>query len=248
MGLFNHPTIGDVQSYVYLEGKILAVYLEDAAIAVAKWDTADVEYENKKIFYNAPIRYHCQAIGIERANGAVADGGRGFDVDDRVILMAKIGSTPQLGEEYPIIYVVAHLLGAVPCTYNYVLLRISPNAFLPHTPPYGTWNAGVYTVTTPNSHLHEYVTVWDAKKGAKATIYNPVTRQAYSFPVTMEAFKPALDYYQFVDEELFTLDPQGDDQSQEAGFTPDWLSDSNGDKIRNGIEAKEWWSRNTQFH
>lgn len=91
MPVFNHPTFGDIQSYVYLEGKILKVYLEDVDVSESLWDTADVEYENKKIFNNAPVRYHCTPVGVERANGAVADGGRGFDVDDRVILMAKIG-------------------------------------------------------------------------------------------------------------------------------------------------------------
>jgi hypothetical protein len=240
--VFNHPTFGDIQSHVYLEGKILKIYLEGDDVPEAKWDTADVEYENKKIFYNAPIRYHCTAVGIERANGAIADGGRGFDVDDKVILMAKIGSSPHLGEEYEKMYVVAHRDGVVPCAYNYLLIRMSASALLPHNPPYGTWLAGAYTPTTPNSHLHEYITVWDAAKGAPAKIYNPVTKVLYVFPVTVEEFKPAFDYYRFTDEELFTLESQGDMQSQEAGFVPDWLQDFQGNKIRAGATPDAWWT------
>ena len=97
--LFNHPTFGDVQNFTYLEGKVLAVYLEGDGVPEARWDTADIEYENKKIFYNAAIRYHCTPVGVDRANGAIVDGGRGFDVSDNVILMAKIGSAAGQGEE-----------------------------------------------------------------------------------------------------------------------------------------------------
>ena len=242
MPKFNHTTIGDIQNYVYLEGTILKVYLEDGAIAAANWDTADVEYENQKVFLNAPIRYHCMPTGIDRANEAVADGGRGFDVGDKVILMAKIGSRPQLGEEYEKVYVVAHRDGIVPCTYNYLLIRMSAGVFLPHSPPYGVWHDGVYIPNKPGSHLHEYCTVWDAAKGAPATVYNPTTGVSYVFPVTMEDLKPVLDYYKFVDEELFTLTPQGDDESQEAGFTPNWTTDIQGNNIRNGAPPDAWWT------
>lgn len=242
MGLFNHNNFGDIQSHVYLEGTILKVYLEDSGIPAAKWDTADVEYENHKVFLNAPIRYHCQMIGVERTNGAIADGGRGFDVGDKVILMARIGTTPGLGEEYPIVYVVAHRDGVVPCSYNFLLIRMSATELSPHSPPYGTWLNGVYTATNPGSHTHEYITVWDPAKNAKATIYNPVTHLPYSFPVTVEAFKPAFDYYRFIDEELFTLQPQGDAQIQEAGFVPDWRSDLQGKQIRGGLDDNAWWT------
>ena len=242
MPLFNHINIGDVQSHVYLEGKILKVYLEDAEISADKWDTADVEYENHKIFNNAPVRYHCTAVGIERSNGAVVDGGRGFDVDDRVILMAKIGTAHGRGEEYGQMYVVAHRDGVVPCTYNYLLIRMSASDLIPHNPPYGKWVSGAYVPNNPGSHSREYVTVWDVAKGEMARIYNPATELAYAFPVTMEEFKPAFDYYRFVDEELFTLGSQGDEQSQEAGFTPDWLSDVQGNKIRDGVVPDAWWT------
>ena len=242
MPLFNHATIGDVQRHVYLEGKILKVYLQGNAIAEGKWDTADVEYENRKVFFNAPVRYHCQAVGVERANGAIADGARGFDVDDKVVLMAKIGSAAGMGEEYEKVYVVAHRDGVVPCTYNYVLIRMSKSAFIPHTTPYGKWIGGSYVPNIPGSHAYEYCTVWDAAKGTVATIYNPTTGFPYVFPVTVEEFKPALDYYKFVDEELFTLTAQGDEQIQEAGFVPDWRSDGQGTKIRSGIAPDAWWT------
>jgi hypothetical protein len=246
MSLFDHKTIGDVQKYVYLEGTIKKIYLEDDDIAEALWDTADVEYENKKMFYNAPVRYHCQATGIERTNGAVADGGRGFDVGDKVILMAKIGSAPGKGEEYEKVYVVAHRDGPVPCTYNFLFIRISATALLPHAPPYGDWirveNNLTYVARTPESHAAEYCTVWDAKKGAPANVYNPVTKLPYVFPVTVEDFKPALDIFRFCDEELFTLDSQGDEQSQEAGFIPDWKSDFQGELIRAGANPNTWWT------
>ena len=242
MSLFNHVTLGDIQSHVYLGGKILKVYLEDETLSADKWDTADVEFENMKIFSNAPIRYHCTAVGVDRANGAIVDGGRGFDAGDRVILMAKIGSTPGKGEEYERVYVVAHRDGICPCTYNYVLIRMSANDFIPHKPPYGLWIGGGYVPNSPGSHLHEYCTIWDTAKGAAATVYDPVTRAPYVFPVTMEELKPALDYYGFIDEELFTLASQGDEQVQEAGFSPNWHSDFQGDKIRNGVPANAWWT------
>ena len=242
MPLFNHPTLGDIQSYAYLEGKILKVHLEDASLDAALWDTADVEYENHKVFLNAPVRYHCQPVAVERSNGAVADGGRGFDVGDNVILMAKIGSSPGLGEEYEKVYVVAHCEGVVRCTYNYLLIRMSASALIPHNPPYGTWIGGEYVPTVRDSHLHEYCTVWDAAKGTVAVIYNPVTGMPFVFPVTVEEFKPALDYYRFVDEELFTLDSQGDEQIQEAGFVPDWRLDPQGEKIRCGASPDAWWT------
>jgi len=242
MPKFNHPTIGDVQSYVYLEGTILAVYLEGPDLPAEKWDTADVEYESHKIFLNAPIRYHCQAVGVERANGAIVDGGRGFDVGDKVILMAKIGTTHGLGEEYEKVYVVAHRDGAIPCTYNYLFIRIGSAALKPHAPPYGVWREGVYVKNAENDHPGEYCTVWDAAKMAPAIVYNPITSLPYAFPVSIEDFKPAFDYYRFSDEELFTLDSQGDTQSQEAGFTPDWLCDFQGNKIRCGATPDAWWT------
>ena len=240
--LFNHSTFGDIQSHVYLEGTVLKVYLEDGAVAVDSWDTADVEYENHKIFPNAPVRYHCTPVGVERANGAIADGGRGFDVGDKVILMAKIGSAPQMGEEYEKVYVVAHRDGVVPCSYNYLFIRIGFAALIPHVPPYGTWKDGVYAKNAENDHPGEYCTVWDTAKGTVATVYNPVTGLPYVFPVTIEEFKPAFDYYRFTDEELFTLESQGDAQIQEAGFTPDWLSDFQGNKIRCGAPPSAWWT------
>ena len=242
MTLFNHITLGDVQSHAYLEGKILKVYLEDNDTPSDMWDTADVEYESHKVHYNAPVRYHCQKTGIERANGAIADGGRGFDVDDRVILLAKVGTTPGQGEQYEKIYVVAHFGGAVPCSYNYLFIRISASALMPHAPPYGTWKNDVYTRNVVDDHLHEYCTVWDPAKNAPAKIYNPVTSQPYVFPVNVEEFKPAFDYFNFIDEELFTLDSQGDAQSQEAGFIPNWQSDVQGNKIRCGAAPDAWWT------
>jgi hypothetical protein len=240
--LFNHPTLGDIQNFVYLKGKVLRVYLEDPAIDPSFWDTADIEYENHKVFSHAKVRYHCQAVGIERANGAVVDGGRGFDVDDEVILMAKIGSTPHMGEEYEQMYVVSHLNGTVPCTYNYLLVRVSATALKPHAPPYGVWREGVYVPTEPGSHSKEYCMVWDTTKGLPATIYNPSTGIPYVFPVTVEEFKPALDYYAFTDEELFVLASQGDAQSQEAGFTPNWTADLQGNLIRGDAPADAWWT------
>jgi hypothetical protein len=158
MPLLNHPTFGDIQSFVYLEGKVLKVYLEDSLTAEALWDTADVEYENHKIFLNAAIRYHCTPVGINRTNGAIVDGGRGFDVGDQVVLMAKIGTTPHLGEEYEKMYVVSHRDGVVPCSYNYLLIRMSAGAFIPHNPPYGVWRGGTYVPNNPGSHDHEYCT------------------------------------------------------------------------------------------
>jgi hypothetical protein len=242
MPKFNHPTFGDVQNYVYLEGVIQKVYLEDAAIPEAKWDTADVEYENHKVFLNAPIRYHCASTGIDRANGAVVDGGRGFDVGDKIILMAKIGTTPHLGEEYAIMYVVGHRDGVIPCTYNYLFIRIGSSDLKPHAPPYGVWREGVYVKNAENDHPGEYCTVWDTAKGAPATVYNPVTKLSYVFPVSVEDFKAAFDNYRFSDEELFTLDSQGDAQSAEAGFTPDWTSDIQGNKIMAGAPINAWWT------
>ncbi len=242
MGLFNHTNLGDLQSYVYLEGTIIAVHLESTSVAEAQWDTADVEYENRKVFYNAPVRYHCQKTGIERANVAVADGAKGFDVGDRVILMAKIGTTPGKGEEYEKMYVVAHRDGAVPCAYNHLFIRIGAVSLVPLVPPFGVWRDGQYIVNNVDDHPGEYCTVWDVAKGAVASVHNPLTGLPYAFPLSIEDFKPALDYYKFADEELFTLGPQGDDQIQEAGFTPDWLSDFQGDKIREGAPPSAWWT------
>lgn len=240
--LFDHPDIGDVQKYVYLEGVILEVYLESPLLPPEKWDTADVKYEKEKVFKNAAIRYHCVPIGVNRDNGAIADGGRGFDKGDKVILMARIGTSPGLGEEYDKMYVIAHRDGICPCVYNYLFIRISPVSLIPHTPPYGIWRDGEYVASNPGSHADELCIVWDVAQNTPASIYNPITKQLYSFPVTVEEFKPMLDYFKFVDEELFTLTPQGDAQIQEAGFTPDWRSDIQGDKIRNGARSDHWWT------
>lgn len=240
--LFDHPDIGDVQKYVYLEGIILEVYLESPSLPPEKWDTADVKYEHEKVFENAPIRYHCTTIGVNRANGALVDGGRGFDKNDKVILMAKIGTAPGLGEEYEKMYVVAHRDGICPCVYNYLFMRISPTTLIPHSPPYGIWREGEYVPNNPGSHVDEMCMMWDVAKKAPANVYNPVTKQPYTFPVSMEAFKPAMDYFKFADDELFTLEAQGDEQSQEAGFVPDWRSDIQGDKIRDGARNDSWWT------
>lgn len=242
MPKFDHPTFGDIQNYVYLEGTILEVYLQDDAIDEAKWDTADVQYESTKVFSNAPIRYHCSASGIDRSNGAVVNGGRGFDVGDQVILMARIGETPGKGEEYQKVYVVGHRDGVVACTYNYLFIRISSSELIPHNPPYGKWENGFYFRDDPGSHSHEYCIVWDVGSDEPATIYNPETGVPYVFPVTIEEFKPAFDEFQFMDEELFSFGRQGDDEIQIAGFTPDWRADGQGNKIRDGAPVDAWWT------
>ena len=241
MPKFNHPTFGDVQSYAYLEGEILAVYLEGDGSLSSEWDTADVQYEDTKIFKNAPIRYHCQRAGVDRDNGAIVDAARGFDAGDKVILMAKIGTTPGKGEEYEQMYVVAHRYGVEACVYNYLLIRVG-DSLKPISQPYGGWSNGVYVRNAEDDLLHEYVTVWDVRQGKPASVKDPRTGTAYSFPITMEDLKPVLDYFQFVDEELFTLGAQGDAQSQEAGFTPDWTSDVQGEKIRAGAPPSAWWT------
>jgi len=182
--LFNHATLGDIQSHVYLEGEILKVYLEDNGVTEALWDTADVEYESHKVFLNAPIRYHCQKVGVERANGAIVDGGRGFDVGDKVILMAKIGSSPGKGEEYEKVFVVAHRDGVVPCTYNFLFIRIGATALIPHVPPYGTWKGGAYVPNADGTHPGEYCTVWTRRRGRWPTsiIPQPACHTPFLYP------------------------------------------------------------------
>ena len=242
MPKYNHSTFGDIQSYVYLEGKILKVYIEDTSISQDKWDTADVEYENKKVFSGAKVRYHCLKEGSNRANGAIVDGAKGFDVGDQVIVMAKIGSSHGTGTEYETMFVVAHIEGPKRCTYNYLLVRISSSDFLPHTPPYGTWKQSVYTITDPGSLSEEYCTIWNTSKNSVATVINPTNNQPYVFPVTMEDLKPALDNFTFVDEELFTMSSQGDEESEEAGFVPDWLADGQGNLLRGSLPPDIWWN------
>jgi hypothetical protein len=242
MSLFSHINLGDLQSYVYLEGIIKAIYPESDGIAEAKWDTADVEYENMKVFANAPVRYHCQKTGADRANGAVIDGAKGFGVGDKVIIMAKIGTTPGKGEEYEKMYVIAHRDGVVPCAYNYLFIRIGAAALGPLVPPFGRWNEGLYTVNEVNDHPNEYCIVWDTARGCPASVYNPISGEPFIFPVSIEDFKPALDNFKFSDEELFTFGPQGDDEVQDAGFTPNWLSDVQGIKIRDGAQPSAWWT------
>ena len=127
-------------------------------------------------------------------------------------------------------YVVAHRDGAVPCAYNYLFIRIGAADLSPLVPPFGVWRDGLYAVTNVNDHPNEYCTVWDAAKGSAATVYNPLSGVPYVFPVSIEDFKPALDYYRFADEELFTLGSQGDYQSQEAGFTPEQIEQRLGNK------------------
>lgn len=240
--LLDHPTFGDVQKYVYLEATIKAVYLEAPDVAESYWDTADLEYENKKLFSHASIRYHCTKTASERANKSLVDSGRGFDVGDKVIVMAEIGARAGLGEEYPFMCVIAHRDGICACTYNYLLIRVGTGSLKPLTPPHGTWKDGTYTVSNPGSHLHEYCTIWDTANRRPASVKNPITNQPYVFPVTVEDIKPVLDGYNFLDEELFTMDQQGDMQSQEPGFTPDWLADSQGNKIRRGASPNDWWT------
>lgn len=242
MPLFDHSTIGDIQNHVFLKGIVIQVYRESDDTPEEKWDTADIRYENTKIFLNAAIRYHCTPTGVNRANGSIVDGAKGFDVDDQVIVMARIGTTPGMGEEYDRMYVIAHQGGRVQCAYNYIFIRVSPNPFIDHNPPYGVWKDGIYEITNPGSHIHEYCTVWDAERRKIATIYDPVTQLPYEFPVTVESFKPALDYYLFQDEEMFILDSQGDAQIKEAGFSPNWEADFQGEKIRDGAPADAWWT------
>lgn len=238
----NHPTFGDIQRHTFITGTILAVYIEDEVTPAEKWDTADVQYEGEKIFHGAPVRYHCQAVGVERANGAVADGGRGFSAGDKVILMARVTAEHGKGEEYDQMFVVAHQDGVHACMWDYVLIRVSVSAFIPHEPPYGVWEDGIYHITIPGSHDHEYATIWDSRRRCPASIMNPVTGTPYVWPVKMEDLKPLLDNYRFEDADLFEMQSQGDAVSEEAGFTPQWKDDQAGDKIRGGAPANEWWT------
>jgi len=238
---FNHPTFAAIQSHVFLTGEILAVYLEGDGAPMSDWDTADVKYEGEKIFSNAAIRYHCQAVGVDRDNGAIADAGRGFDAGDKVILMAEIGTAAGKGEEYAKMYVIGHLTGPKACTYNYLLLRVG-DSLKPLAPPYGEWSNGVYVRKVEDDLIHEYATMWDAARGRPCSIKDPRTGINYAFPVKTEDLKPILDGFSFVDEELFTLRSQGDAESQEAGFTPDWKSDVQGEKIRAGAPPSAWWT------
>lgn len=238
----DHPTFGDIQRHTFLTGTILAVYIEDEVTPEAQWDTADVQYEGEKIFHNAPVRYHCQRVGVERENGAVADGGRGFSAGDSVVLMARVTTESGKGAEYDQMFVIAHTDGVRACMWDYVLIRMSASAFIPHEPPYGSWEDGVYTPFEAGSHEHEYATIWDAGRRCPASILNPTTGETYAWPVKMEALKPLLDNYVFEDADLFELQSQGDAESEEAGFTPQWREDVQGNKIRGDAEAQEWWT------
>ena len=159
MPLFNHINIGDVQSHVYLEGKILKVYLEDAISPLTSGTPPMLSMRITRSSTTLLSGITARRLASNGSNGAIVDGGRGFDVDDRVILMAKIGTTHGRGEEYGKMYVVAHRDGVVPCTYNYLLIRMSAGDLIPHNPPYGKWVSGAYVPSNPGSHSREYVTV-----------------------------------------------------------------------------------------
>ncbi|MBI9090142.1 MAG: hypothetical protein JEZ12_13080 [Desulfobacterium sp.] len=235
MPTIDHHDLGDIQRHVYLTGSIVRVFPEKDDIPAKDWDTADVLVDGYAYTWNhAPIFYHCNPLSLERENGAIIDGAKGFVKGDKVVLFCEI-TTPRVGEQRQIdnVVVIGHKEGPIKCTYNIVMVRCS----LKELPPLDLEDLA--------ANPGEFCTMYDVAAKGPAKIPDPDNpKSLLEFPCPVVKVKPFLLHTELRGVTMFESFPQGneDDDMEIAGFVPNWTDDGMGDKIRGNEAPKDWWT------
>jgi hypothetical protein len=233
----DHQNLGDIQKQEYLTGTILNVYGESEDIPEEHWDTADILIDDLGITWpKAPIFYHCDPLAQLQNNGAVMMGAKGFTINDNVILLCTI-TTAQAGMQLvDNVRVMGHVDGIKQCSYDYVLVRMSTVAL-------AEWD-----VETLDALPDEYCIIYDVISKDYASIVDPDTIgsdqiEMLEFPCPISKIQSFFRYAELRGKPLFEASfPQGDDEIEIAGATPSWKTDIQGDDIRAGTSAKDWWT------
>jgi len=235
MPQINHENLGDIQRHEYLTGIIITTYHVDEATSEDIWDTADVYIVDLGItWYNAPIFYHCNPSAQLRDNGAVMMGAKGFTVNDNVILLCKIVTSQSGSQLVEDVKVIGHVDGIKQCSFDYVMVRMS-------TEPLSKWDA-----STLDNLPNEYCIIYDVEGKSYASIVDPDTIGTESvelieFPCEISKIQSFFQYATLRGVPLFEeYYPQGDDDIQIAGGSPDWKTDLQGNHIRAGIPPEDW--------
>jgi len=233
MPTINHKNLGDIQSHIYLSGTITMVYPEEEGTPPEHWDTANVLVDGYAYTWShAPIFYHCNPLSLERDNGAIIDGAKGFVAGDKVIILceittAKVGSQQQINN----VMIVGHKEGPVKCAYNIIMVRCSLAELEP------------LDLETLQANTGEQCTMFDVRTKKAANIPDPdIPGELLTFPCPIAKVKPFLLNTELQGVEMFESFPQGDSIVQVAGFVPNWTDDGCGDDIRGGVDAKDWWT------
>lgn len=223
----NHKTLGDIQKHEYLTGVIVSVYPESNNYSEEIWDTADVFIEEINLtWYNAPIFYHCLPTVDKRPNGALFDAARGFSVNDRVVLLCK-GQTAQTGKQLVSeVTVISHEDGVKKCSYNYIIVR-----------------AGLEPIKPIDSdESSDLVIVYDVAEKKPAVIIDTETGNPLNYPCSISKLKSFFSYAETKGVDMFEAVPQGDNNIQVAGASPNWKDDHKGEHIRGGDSEEDWWN------
>lgn len=250
MPRLNHPDLGDVLSYVYLPGTILAVYPESTDTPSDKWDTVDLTVDGYETVYkNCPVFYHCESNVSVRDNGATEKGAYGFSVGDRCICRCLVKTEKSSITDttaFKVVFCVGHIEGIKRCSFKYAFVRISASILKELKAPFGEWvyddeqKKYVYKPYDKDSHKDEMCIVYDSNTKKFASIVDPTKDgvEKYKFPCSVETIKPFLDTVDLdLDDELYKWEYQGTLQSN-ASFAcgyPNAAADINGDKL--GVNA-----------
>ncbi|OQY12405.1 MAG: hypothetical protein B6I31_03265 [Desulfobacteraceae bacterium 4572_19] len=216
----NHKNLGTIQEHAYLEGLIISVdRTEDTASVVVLEFGARLD--------DVPVFYHCDPLAPIRENGAIRDGAKGFVAGDKVILLCELNTAQLNQERIKNVCVIGHMAGAKKCAYNYILVRASKNA--------------LKQIKAGETYPGEECIIYDVQEEAMAVIATG-EGETLSMPCPVNNALPFLENIKFQGVSLYEEFPQGSDVVfEEAGYTPEWTEDLNGDDIRGSIEAKEWW-------
>lgn len=236
MPTINHINLGEVQKHVYLLGTISRVHHESDDVAESYWDTADVLLDDDQyIQEHVPIFYHCYDGAVLRDNGAISAGAKGFEVNDKVVVIAEIQTATATGaQRYKNIKVIGHKDGPKKCAYNYVLVRCSLNELE---------DLALDDIT---KNIDEYCILFDPLTNELARVVDPSSEAGLeiTFPCQVNVLKPFLLVVDLQGVPMWTEYTQGAIQEdfEIAGGIPNWQSDVSGDDIRGTADAKDWWT------
>lgn len=112
MPLKNFKTIGELQTYEYLLGKITSIDRDT--------DTCDLTIGDTE-YHDVPIFFHCSPDAEELANGALKEGALAFRTDDQVVILKQRNSEVGTGEK-PEMFVIAHYSAKRHCDIGVVVI------------------------------------------------------------------------------------------------------------------------------
>lgn len=112
MPLKNFKTIGELQTYEYLLGKITSIDIDTDTCGLTIGDTE---------YHDVPIFFHCSPDAEELENGALKEGALAFREDDQVVVLKQRNSEVGTGGT-PEIFVIAHYSDKRHCDIGVVVI------------------------------------------------------------------------------------------------------------------------------